>query len=203
MRLTDKARNLILEHEGFDQPSHWPGGQSGITLPIGYDLAHQTVEGFRADWGDLLPAEWIARLSAVVGISGEAAAKRAVEFKDIKITPAMAFPVFEKTVPRYFAMCRTAMPGFDNLPADAQGALFSLVFTRGVRMTDKYPIEERREMRGVRYAVKLGDLREIARQLRLMKRLWDGSQPPPYNAKQGGLVRRREDEAALIEAART
>jgi GH24 family phage-related lysozyme (muramidase) len=65
-----------------------------------------------------------------------------------------------------------------------------LVFNRGPGMDG----ERRREMRAVRDAVAEKDLREIVRQIRAMKRIWEG---------QGldGLLRRRDAEADLIESA--
>ena len=76
------------------------------------------------------------------------------------------------------------------MPPDAQGALVSLVFNRGPGMDG----DRRREMRAVRDAVARKDLREIAGQIRAMKRLWEG---------QGldGLLRRRDAEADLVESA--
>ena len=52
----------------------------------------------------------------------------------------------------------------------------------------------RAEMRAIRDAVKAGDLHEIAKQLRTMKRLWAGQ-------GLGGLLARREAEAELVEEA--
>jgi len=211
MSLSDKARALILEHEGFVARPSFPGGQSGVTIGIGYDLGYATRQSFRADWQDYLPSTWLDRLTKAIGVTGAKAKDLLPSFMDIRITPHAAIVVFEKkTLPRYLNMCRAAFEGFSLLPADAQGALVSLVFNRGTRMTDKSPaIEERREMRAIHAAIaglassmfSLDDtLREIAAELRSMKRLWDGSLPPPYDAKMGGLVRRREDEALLVES---
>ena len=38
----------------------WPGGASGVTIGVGYDLGYQA--GFAADWSDLLTPAQIARL---------------------------------------------------------------------------------------------------------------------------------------------
>ena len=48
-------------------------------------------------------------------------------------------------------------------------------------------------MRAIRDAVPSGDLQEIADQLRSMKRLW-------INKGLDGLLRRREEEAKLVES---
>jgi GH24 family phage-related lysozyme (muramidase) len=54
--------------------------------------------------------------------------------------------------------------------------------------------DRRQEMRAIREAVAKKDLPEIVRQLRAMKRIWEG---------QGldGLLRRRDAEADLVESA--
>ena len=53
--------------------------------------------------------------------------------------------------------------------------------------------DRRREMRAIARAVARGDVAEIARQIRAMKRLWVGK-------GLDGLLKRREGEAALVEA---
>jgi hypothetical protein len=97
---------------------------------------------------------------------------------------------FALTVPRYYRDTAAAFPGLERLPADAQGALVSLVFNRGGKMKGA----SRSEMRAIRELVPLGDLRGIAAQLRAMKRLWVGK-------GLDGLVKRREVEAKLVESA--
>jgi len=52
--LTQKALDLIFEYEGLDQPGEWPGGQSGITIGIGYDLGYIEAAVFRQDWSGCL-----------------------------------------------------------------------------------------------------------------------------------------------------
>jgi len=189
--ITDKALRLILEAEGLDQPAKWPGGGSGITLGIGYDLGFVTVQQFEQDWGPILSADQMERLKTVIGLTGGAAEMRAPQFSDIKVTRAQSEEVFKKrTLPLHSGRTEQAFPGVDQLPPDAQGALVSLVFNRGPGMDG----DRRREMRAVRDAVARKDLREIAGQIRAMKRLWEG---------QGldGLLRRRDAEADLVESA--
>lgn len=188
--LTEKAKKLILDFEGLNQPAKWPKGASGITIGIGYDLGYVTVDQFESDWGAILTAEQLKRLKTAVGKRGIAAANRAAQFADIKIKRADAEKVFiERTIPLYALKAELAFPGIEKLPPDAQGALVSLVFNRGTSMEGP----RRAEMRAVRDAVGVQDLQEIAAQLRAMKRLWAG---------QGldGLLRRREAEAQLVES---
>jgi len=198
-KLSDKAIKLILEHEGMNQPGNWPGGDSGITLGIGYDLGYHTVDEFESDWGEFLTRPQLERLRAAAGLRGIKAKNRAEEFSDIKLKRTDAETVFvEKSLPQYFFKAQQAFPGFDNLPLDTQGALVSLVYNRGTSMVDgpkeeQKKIHNRREMRAIHDAVAVGDLQEIADQLRLMKRLWDP-------AKLGGLHTRRDAEATLVES---
>lgn len=188
--INPKALELVLDAEGFDQPGKWPGGDSGITIGIGYDLGYES--SFVDDWKSLLSDDEISRLSEAVGKKGQSAKDIAHKFTDIEITEDQAKTVFiNKTLPKYEAQTRKAFPGSDGLPELAFGALVSLVFNRGPGMDG----ERRAEMRKIREAVPKRDLTEIARQIRSMKRLWVGK-------SLAGLITRREKEAALVEEAR-
>lgn len=187
--INDKAKKLILAFEGKDQPGRWPGGSSGITIGVGYDLGYVTVDQFESDWESYLSADAMSRLKAVIGKTGIAARNRASQFAGIHIKPADAEAVFvNRTLPLHALRAEHALPGVSDLPDDAQGALLSLVFNRGTSMVG----ERRQEMRAIREAVAKKDLKEIAVQLRSMKRLWVGK-------GLDGLLRRREAEAVLVE----
>ncbi len=189
LTINEKTRQMILGFEGKDQPGHWPGGASGITVGVGYDLGYVTVDQFESDWEPYLTADTLARLKTVVGKTGIAAKNRAPQFADIRIKPADAEAVFvNRTLPLHALRTEHALPGVDALPEDAQGALLSLVFNRGTSMVG----DRRAEMRALRDAVAKRDLAEIARQLRGMKRLWEGK-------GLDGLLKRREAEAKMVE----
>ena len=189
LQIPDEAVALILEFEGVDQPGEWPGESSGITIGAGYDLGYCSAEQFEEDWSPYLSKDEIERLKGVIGLSGDAARRRAGEFRDIRIKEADAQQVFkERTLPKYSEQTEQAFPGVDQLPPKVQGALVSLVFNRGSGMVG----DRRREMRAIRDAVAQGDLQEIANQLREMKRLWPNTR---------GLRRRRDAEADLVESA--
>jgi GH24 family phage-related lysozyme (muramidase) len=188
--LSQKALALIFDYEGLDQPGEWPGGASGVTIGIGYDLGYVTSDEFDSDWKDCLREEDCQALAAVIGFKGNDAKARASQVAHIRLTSDQARRVFvERSVPNYQKLTAQAFPGFDKLPADAQGALVSLVYNRGAGMNG----DSRREMRAVRDAVAKGDLKEIANQIRAMKRLW-------VNTNLTGLVKRREAEAQLVES---
>src|SRR5512139_1943110 len=188
--LTDKAKELIMDFEGLDQPSKWPGGSSGITLGIGYDLGYVTVDQFESDWGPYLTSDQLNRLRDAIGKRGIAARNRAVKFEDIKIERKDAEKVFlERNIPLFALKTEMTFPGITKLPPDAQGALVSLVFNRGTSMEG----DRRREMRAIQAAVANGDLQKIADQLRSMKRLW-------VNQGLDGLLERRDKEAEVVES---
>ncbi len=189
LQVPDEAVALILEFEGVDQPSEWPGESSGITIGAGYDLGFCSAEQFEEDWSPYLSADEIERLKTVIGVSGDAARRRAGEFTDIKIREADAEEVFkQRTLPECSEETERAFPGVDQLPPKVQGALVSLIYNRGAKMEG----DKRTEMRAIRDAVAAGDLQEIANQLRAMKRLWPDSR---------GLRRRRDAEADFVESA--
>jgi GH24 family phage-related lysozyme (muramidase) len=188
--LTEKAKKLIFDFEGIDQPSDWPGGDSGITIGLGYDLGYESAGDFENDWQPRLGAGEFTTLSQVVGLKGTQAQAQASTLKTIKIKSDDAKQVFlERSVPKYQAQTQKAFPGVDALPADAQGALFSLVYNRGTSMNG----DSRKEMRAIRDAVPTGDLQEIANQIRAMKRFWVGK-------GLDGLLKRRDAEADLVES---
>ena len=194
MAFSEKAFALIVAAEGLDQPGKWPGGDSGITIGIGYDLGYVTVDQFESDWGPLLTEATREKLKSAIGLRGTKAKNKAPDFKSIRIKPEHAEAVFrERSIPLYTFRTEQAFPGVELLPLDAHGALVSLVFNRGTSMVDKAGEDRRREMRAIRDAVPRQDLREIALQLRSMKRLWEGK-------GLDGLIKRREDEALLVES---
>jgi GH24 family phage-related lysozyme (muramidase) len=194
MAFSDKALKLIIAFEGLNQPGKWPGAQSGVTLGYGYDLGYVTVDQFESDWEDCFTDQQSARLQTAVGKHGAAAQALAPSLADIKCSAADSLRVFlQRTIPAYTARARLALPGFDHLPLDAQGALVSLAYNRGTSMRDSPGQDNRREMRAVRDLVPRMDLAGIAAQLRSMKRLWQGK-------GLDGLIRRREAEAVLVDS---
>jgi len=191
INLSSRAIALIREAEGLNQPSRWPGGRSGITLGIGYDLGYATIDQFESDWGGILSPEELKLLKGAVGRIGEKAHKLAAKYNEIKIIAEQADKVFiSRTLPLYSLRTIQAFPGVEELPLDAQGALLSLVMNRGGSMEGP----RRKEMVAIRSAVHIKDLKKIAKQLRKMKRLW-------VDKGQDGLLRRRDAEADLVESA--
>ena len=170
----------------------WPGGASGVTIGIGYDLGYNDPETIQSDWGERVSEAGLDDLLAAAGLTGQEARAYLGQLRHINISLDQAKDVFySRTLPRYARMTRQAYPGVEELPADAQTMLLSLVFNRGAAL--KGP--RRREMKAIKPLVQAGDLRGIATQIRNMKRLWDIDRLP-------GLHVRRDREAQLIEKAR-
>ncbi len=198
--LTPAATKLILDYEvGGGQAYYekklvhptWPGGQSGVTIGVGYDLGYNSQAQYQADWGTRLNPNDFNRLKACLGAKAAPAHAKVAGVKDIAVPWAAASAVFfARTVPRFYKTALDAFPGMDQLPGDAQGALVSLVFNRGSSMKG----DSRREMRAIKELVPKKDLKGIAAQLRAMKRLWVGKHLD-------GLLARREAEAKLVEGA--
>lgn len=201
MNISNKAIALILESEGIDQPSKWPGGGSGITLGYGSDIG---ADGRALDnWRGVLTDAQIARLETARGVTGRAAAQIAGRFADIRVTKEQAMQVFTKqTLPRWTATTAKAFPGVELLPPDARGAMVSLVFNRGSAIGGG----RRQEMQNIHEDLALFKampeaarnaelphiLHRIAVEIRKMKRLWQ-------NQGLDGLLTRRENEARLVE----
>lgn len=169
---------------------HWPGGESGITIGIGYDLKEQGGN-FAFDWGDVLTGEVRSRLTPHLNVTGSDAARRSLS--DLSIPVRGAWRCFvARTLPRYVAMTRDKFgPAlYDRLPDPCRGALVSLVYNRGAAL--QASDGSRVEMRNIRDLLAAGRAEDVPAEFRKMKRLWTDS-------GLDGLVKRREAEAKLWE----
>lgn len=169
----------------------WPGGASGVTIGVGYDIGYQQAT-FKKDWAGLLSASQTALLTPWLGIKGDPAKAGPPNLTAVTIPWQAAWKAFiVRTLPQQVAATRKTFVGPVSLPPLCLGVLVSLVYNRGTSMTDSkdFP-ENRKEMRMVRDAVASGNLDKIPAALRAMKRLW----------KEGnGLRDRRDREARLFE----
>lgn len=184
--------DLIIEFEvggrsGYKNRPEWPGGASGVTVGIGYDLGYFSPTVIKQDWYNLPERD---RLAGVSGITGRRAQSRLEQVHDIIVVWGTAIEVFEDVdITRTFGQCQRAFPGFDELRPNAQAALVSLVFNRGNSLNGP----NRSEMRAIRYDVPRKDYEDMAAQERKMIRVWSGM------SIEKGMVRRRYAEAKLIE----
>ncbi len=203
VRSSKAAIDLIIAHEigsralyekKYKRPER-PGGNSGVTVAIGYDLGYVTRDKVANDFGLYLPSAMIVAMQNVVGLKGSAAQKALEGIKNrVEIPWDIAIRVFtEVDMPRYEAMLIRACPGVEDLPADCFGALTSITYNRGpggfTSGGDRFS-----EMRVIRADIISKNYADIPKQIRKMKRIWQGQ------ANMAGLLRRRDDEAKLFEA---
>lgn len=166
----------------------WPGGQSGITIGIGYDLGYNSERQIRSDWTGKISELAVEKLTVVSGLKGDAAKQALSGVQSVTIELQSAEAVFfQSTLPRFAASTLKTFPGVDQLHPDAQAALLSLVYNRGTSLRGS----SRREMAAIRPLVAVQDYPGIAEKIREMKRLWVDQGLP-------GLLKRRDDEADLI-----
>lgn len=189
----------------------WPGGDSGVTFGVGYDLGYNTKEQIKADWGGIVSGTLLTYMLAVAGFKGEKAKAMIPAAKGLTVPIAAAQAVFEKkSIPRFARLAERSFPGLDQLLPDVQSMIVSLSFNRGtslkdaVNLKDKNDKEQNRlEMRKIAAAVLIKDYKAIASAFRAMKRLWDGipDYPGDVENKVQGLINRREEEAEMIDHA--
>jgi len=168
----------------------WPGGDSGVTIGVGYDLGYQSR--FEVDWSGKLSLDQITALKKWVGVKGKEASAGPGVLHDITIPWMAAWAVFiQQTLPSEITSTRQAFLQSAAMPRLCFGVLVSLVYNRGTAMNDSPDKPgSRKEMRDIRDAVTAGRFEQIPAALRAMKRLW-----PEGN----GLRDRREREALLFE----
>jgi GH24 family phage-related lysozyme (muramidase) len=187
------GREEVGSRQGYDQSCSkptWPGGASGVTIGVGYDLGYQPT--FDVDWADVLTVQQMAALRPWLGVQGDPAKSAPGQLVAVVIPWPAAWTVFiRRTLPQNVTLTRSAFTEVSEMPPLCFGVLVSLIYNRGPSMTDspKNP-GNRREMRDIRQAVIDGRLQDIPAALRSMKRLW-----PPDS----GLWMRREREARLFE----
>ena len=171
----------------------WPGGESGVTIGIGYDLRFVDEARLRADWAGALSDADVALLRPVLKLQGSAAL--AAHCHDVDLPLAAAVSAFiARGLPRALTDARSIYPQIDALSPARRTALASLVYNRGTRLTDNDPArEERREMRAIQALLAANQPDAVAEPFDAMARLWDPQ-------AQGGLVARRHREATLWRA---
>lgn len=173
----------------------YPGGASGPTVGIGYDLGMQSSAMIIVDWEAHPHA---ARMATAAGISGPISRDWVRKAADISVTYGDARRVFDQTsVVEHYRLARRAFGApFDRAPGLVRGAITSLVFNRGGAMSGGGEKDSRREMRAIRdVCLPAQNWPCVASELRSMNRLWVGS------TIENGMRRRREAEARLVEAA--
>ena len=191
--LSTKGIQAIIKWETggesyYDKNPEWPGGESGVTIGVGWDLGHTPATETTRAWSPHLNSATLALLVSVSGRKGEAAREVLPHVRHLVVPWESALSVFKNvTLPTWYMKTLRIYPQVVDLPGDCAAALVSLVFNRGSSLSG----ERRREMSNIQALLRTGNLKEIPNQLREMKRLW-----PNFE----GLRRRREEEAELFES---
>ena len=196
--ISRKAIELIIQHEiggreiytrKYQKPI-WAGGDSGLTIGIGYDLGYIKEKDLFSDWAGL-NLNFLNAMKRFCGVKGEVVkTMMRGEILNVVIPYNMAYDVFvKKSIPKYYAMTKRIYPQLDSLNEDTRGALVSMVYNRGSKLDG----ESRKEMKAIVELVAKQDYDGIAEQIERSKRLWEGK-------GLDGLVIRRENEADLIRS---
>jgi hypothetical protein len=195
---SEKAISLLIAFEVTSPATYekkyrrpiWPGGQSGVTIGIGYDVGWFPDKArLWTDWGGVLSDAMITALERAIGVKGPAARDLAKELARIVDVPwSAAEQVFrQSTLPFWSGVVSGALPNTGMLSADGFGALLSLTYNRGpsyAKAGDRY-----REMRAIKAHMGAQAFSRVPIEIRAMKRLWPDVP---------GLQRRRDREADLF-----
>lgn len=200
--IADEARNLIVAEEVSSKAAYnqryrrpeWPGGASGVTIGIGYDVGAGVKDKaqLHKDWGGKIPAAMITALEPCIGVTGTRARNLLSSVRpEVDVAWEAAIAVFDDVdVPRWYELGKEALPNFEALSLLCKGALVSLAYNRGVTFSkqgDRYS-----EMRNIRALMAKKDFDKIPAEFRKMRRLWT-------NRSNRGVALRREHEARLFE----
>jgi hypothetical protein len=189
--LASEITSEALYKERYRHPV-WPGGNSGVTIGIGYDLGDKTVEAFKSHWDGLLDNEQIRSLRATCRLVGEEAKLSLAELEEVSIDWEKAMLQFGRFLPLIMGETEKAFPNSNELSDMSFGALVSLVYNRGSAISRQS--DRRREMFEIRELMNARKFGCVPALIRSMKGLWS-STPAAH-----GLVIRRELEAQLFEA---
>jgi GH24 family phage-related lysozyme (muramidase) len=169
----------------------WPGGDSGATIGIGYDVGYCSGGTLTTDWKPYLDAASLKRLQAACGKTGAKARDLIANLGDISVDWSKAHAQFANAlIPRYTGETLHYLPNASLLSEKSLGALVSLVYNRGASFG--HPGDRYTEMRAIKAAIESKKFSLIPQQFRAMQRLW-----PQQNL--AGLRIRRRLEAQLFE----
>lgn len=196
--ISERAYDLIISFEVSSEAVYnkryrhpeWPGGRSGVTVGIGYDVGYASAAQITNDWTGQIDAAMIQSLQDVRGLKGQEAQNALGRVRNVDVPWASAINVHQKTViPRWVGIVTHALPNHDKLSADSLGALVSLTYNRGASYAAAGNRYE--EMRAIKQCMETENFAGIPGQIRAMKRLWPNVQ---------GLLIRRDREADLFKA---
>lgn len=183
MLIAQKACDFIVRQEVTSQAYYerhyrhpeWPGGASGITIAVGYDLGYATTKKIADDWSHLVPYEMLQAMIACAGVKGDAARALLPRVKaKIDIPWSAAVEVFQgRDIPAWTATVQKAVPNTDKVGALCLGMLVSTAYNRGAGGFNDHTGNDRyRELRAIRQHMGLEDYKPVSGEFRSMVRLW-------------------------------
>lgn len=199
-RPSPKTLELLLKYEVGGGKAYydkylsrftWPGGASGPTIAIGIDCAYYTKTEL-SNIFSFLPKDQVELIHGSVGKTGESgkAYTKILRNAGITVDWERAMNIFYNiTWGKFTNLTNKTFLGATGLKEDAYGAIVSLVFNRGTSLKG----QSRLEMRNIRDLVPSKNYKEIASEIRKMKRIWIGK-------GLDGLLERREAEAKMVES---
>lgn len=167
----------------------WQTTQSGVTIGIGWDCGYNTEENLYHEWVEYLDADALKELAQVLGLKSSTAYKNLNKVKGVVVEYDMASAQFENyTISRYYNLALRAYKELDEAPQAVKDVIVSLVFNRGNSLKIDFK-NTRKEMILIKEDIQIKNYKDIAKQLKDMKRLWP-------NVK--GLQLRRDAEAEYL-----
>lgn len=204
-KLSPNAYQLILDYEVGGGKNYYekylakptiPGGASGVTVGIGYDLGYNTASTIKSDWTAAgLNENIVNKLASCAGIKS-AASSTLNRVSGVIIPWSAAEYVFnEKTLNTFISQTNNVFKqASEKLSEDAFGALVSLVFNRGASTQGARRIN----MLNIQAACKNLDgqklVDKIYSEIISMIPIWEGQ------SIYAGMKRRRTAEANLVKS---
>jgi hypothetical protein len=178
-------------YERTEEHFDWPGGASGPTIGVGYDLGYVTREECIEDWTGILTPDQIQVCLAGRGLNGDWAHAFVRTHHDaVTVTWDQAVQQFiQRELPKWYGRCLAVLEHFEELPPLCRGMLVSLAYNRGVDGF-RSPLPRYAEMHNIFVWMEQRQFDLIAEEIEGMRRLW------PVG---GDLWKRRMSEAQLFK----
>lgn len=197
LTISERALNLITHFEISSESNYkkylvkpmWPGGESGATCGIGFDLGYGDDNSIEKAWSAYLPAETVNTLKICAGITGVDARECTKQIQSAQVPWGAAMAQFKYYLPFVISQTHTAFKNLELLSPDSRGALVSLVYNRGSDVSKK---KRRMEMYNISELMKNKQFEKIPDEILAMKKIWATD-----NLR--GLLIRRELEADLFK----
>lgn len=101
--LSDRAVDMIIRYETGGKAYYvkklvrptWPGGDSGVTIGIGYDLGYYSAAQIRSDWASL-PEKDLRLLCTVAGLKRQTARASVSRVRSVTVPWELALDVYRK-----------------------------------------------------------------------------------------------------------